>query len=68
MALLDFSSHFEACLEIAKDLKASHPLEAGQALTIRIVSVAYTGGLPEIIGVCAPEDSNQVIIVKCLEF
>ena len=53
---------------LIKDLKASHPLEAGQALTIRIVSVAFTGGLPEIIGVCAPEDSNQVIVVKCLEF
>ena len=38
-------------------------LEEGQALTIRIVSVAYKEGLPEILGVSdnLTEDFNQEV-------
>lgn len=32
--------------------RGSEKLEVGQALTVRIVSVAYKEGLPDIIGVC----------------
>ena len=35
-------------------------LDVGQAETIRIVSVAYRDGLPEIIGVRANEENNTV--------
>ena len=61
-----------------QDIPADSPLEVGQALTIKIVSVAYREGLPEIIGVC--NDSltghfNQQVTnyflfckFKCLKF
>ena len=35
-----------------RNLPPDHSLTVGQAETIRIVSVAYDEGLPEIIGVC----------------
>ena len=52
---------------LIRDLSEDSSVMAGQALTIRIVSVAYVEGLPEIIGVCcdsvsAIEENTQVRI------
>ena len=51
-----------------RNLPPDHSLTVGQAETIRIVSVAYDEGLPEIIGVrdSDREDLNQVIIIIVL--
>ena len=48
---------------VIKGLAPGHSLTAGQAETIRIVSIAYKEGSPEIIGVrdCDSGEYQQVI-------
>ena len=47
---------------LIRGLSPDHSLAAGQTEIIKIVSIAYKDGLPEIIGVRDSEDYTKVII------
>ena len=48
---------------LIRDLSTDHSLVPGQAESIRIVSMAYTNGLPEIVGVRDSEDEDYTKVI-----